>query len=183
MSLMVNRGKQFQIATEGLHQGTLAAITDVGEVETTYKGNTKLVDVMRFIWLIDEVDDESGDPLMVFQRVPKSTHPKSTFGKLFKSMTGREAQPDEDALQLLGQSAGLQMEHTEKDGQTYSNIILVVKPTKGAEPVEIPADFQAPKARKGEGQTYLAGAAALNKVRSATQETAASEVSEEDIPF
>jgi hypothetical protein len=177
------RGKDFPPASEGAHQAVLAAIVDVGEVENSFG---KVQEVMRFIWLLDEPDAETGDPMMVFQRVPKSTHPKSTYAKTVKGMTGRVAEPDDDALELLGMPATVMIEHTEKEGRTYGNIVLVVKPSKTEAPVEIPDDWTAPQHRKGEGETFLAGATAVNAARSqeTEAESAGAGVADEDsIPF
>lgn len=189
MASLKVRGKDFPPASEGPHQAVLAAIVDVGEVENSFG---KVQEVMRFIWLLDEPDQETGDPMMVFQRVPKSTHPKSTYAKTVKGMTSRVVEPDDDALSLLGKSATVNIEHSEKEGRTYGNIVLVTKPGKEA-PVEIPDDWTPPQHRKGEGETFVAGHLELNEARAAgsggsapvaaaaAASTAA--VEDEDIPF
>jgi hypothetical protein len=166
MSFTFNQGKQFQICTEGSHAAILAAIVDVGIVESEYAGETKSRDMMRFIWIVDEVDDETGEPILVFQSLTKSTHEKAKFTAVYKGLTGelpKENFSFDDLVALLGKQATLAIIHNTKGDRTYANVASASKPMKNATVVEIPDDWQPPKQRDGEGETYtLASVAATS---------------------
>lgn len=144
MAFELKRGKDFTIATEGNHAALLAAFVDLGEKESPYGTQDQVIAV----WILDEVDQDSGEPLLGLQFLSKSTHPESNMGKMIKAVTGQVPAENfsfDDLMALLGRQATITTEHVTKDGKTKSKIILVSKANPKAEKVVEPEKWTVPE--------------------------------------
>jgi hypothetical protein len=172
MSLTLSGKRKYPVATEGSHQAILAAIVDVGIETVDYGEGQKERDVCRFIWLIDETDTD-GSNLLIFQKLAKSTHEKSTMCKVIKGMTGQAPKAGFTLEQILGGNATLILEHS--DDGNFANISKVIRPDAKAKPVSMPEHWEPPKHRDGEGETFTYNPTAR------TKDVFASETEEEEL--
>lgn len=174
-----NSSKQFQVAAEGNHQAALAAVIDIGEHDGAYGKKDQII----LVYILDEIDEESGESLLALQYATKSLDEKANLTKVIKAITGaapKEGFELEDLLALLGKNVSLTLTHVEKDDRTRAKIVLVSKSNPKAEQVAIPEDWQPPK-----GLTKDAVAVYTYEAPEATETEAvpAGAIDDSDIPF
>jgi hypothetical protein len=169
MSLYIKKkcSKEFQLPTEGQHPCVLAAVQDLGFVESKYGESERI----RFVWIVgDEAEDSNGKPLIVMQSMNKSLHEKATLFQTIKAATGSEPDEDTDIEGLVGTQAQIVIVHAAGRDRMYANVQSVDRPLP-KQRVEIPDDWEPPKVK-------LPGA------RPAKPSTRTSYVAENsDIPF
>lgn len=170
-----NKGKNFEIPKEGQVQAVLAAVKDLGMVDTVFNGVTKKTHKCSFIWEL-ETKDEEGLPQLVFERFTVSLHPKAQLYKRIKGLFNKEVPASLDLEKLVGTNTNLVIQHNEgkdKNGQprTFANIAATLKLQPNQKKLEIvPLDQIIQK--KDEKTAPKSNAI-----------TEANPISDEDIPF
>ena len=92
--------KQFQQASDGLHAGVLADVEDLGVQINPFDGEQK--HKVRLIYLVDELDSETGQPLQISQFCTLSLHEKAILYQVFKALTGSYPVEDQEIDDLIG---------------------------------------------------------------------------------
>ena len=135
----VGSGSSFKPAPSGLHQGVCVDVVDMGVLEVTYAGQTKRQHKVRVVWQIDQ-DMESGKPFIVQKRYTLSLHEKATLRKELESWRGRVFTDEElagfDLEKLLGANAQLNIQHANKNGEIYANVVSIVPLGRGMQKIE-----------------------------------------------
>jgi hypothetical protein len=115
---VVVKQKEFEKATEGVHQVVITEIKDLGLVETSF--GTK--DRVRIIFECQDQTDIEGQPVQIPLTATKSLHSKSTLGTLLSDLkvpVGAEF----DLEDLVGLKAQVIVKHNAgSDGKVYANI-------------------------------------------------------------
>ena len=138
--------KQFDILEEGMHDVVLAAIQDLGMVQSSFDGTER--QKVRFVWLSNEKDSETGEPILVMQSMTNSLHEKATLRKTIKGILGKD--PGDKPLadeNLVGTQCQIVVAHGEGNGRKYANVVSVMRQKKGGTTVEIPKGWQPPKVK------------------------------------
>lgn len=142
MAIMATAGSGtvFKPAPAGLHQAVCCDVVDMGVLEVTYAGKTKRQHKVRVVWQIDE-DMDDGKPFIVQKRYTLSLHEKSNLRKELESWRGRLFTDDElagfDLEKLLSANAQLNIQHVQKGGETYANVVSIVPLGKGMQKLEV----------------------------------------------
>lgn len=137
--------KQFEILDEGVHDVVLAAIQDLGIVPSAFDGTER--QKVRFIYLSNEKDSQTGEPILVIQSMTNSLHEKATLRKTIKGILGKD--PGDKPLadeKLVGTQCQIVVEHTESNGRTYANVVTTM-PQRNGTKVEIPEGWEPPKVK------------------------------------
>jgi hypothetical protein len=147
MSFVVttNAGKQFEKPNSGMFSGILADVVDLGQVITTYNGQSKTQSMVRFVWFLDQVGTD-GKQLTVLARYGVNLHEKSNLYKAVKQIINAAPPPTFDLESLIGQVRQL---FIVRDTQTDSNGNVVKDfaniqghaPAAPGKTVIIPADY------------------------------------------
>jgi hypothetical protein len=130
MSVVVKKAV-YEKASEGVHEVTVSRVEDVGKVET--KNGIK--DFLRVVFTANDQKDKEGKPVEIFQRYTKSLGSKANLYKFLVSL-GFTPGAEFDVEDIVGTKAQVVVEHVEKDGETYANIVSVLKKKK-AVPTEV----------------------------------------------
>jgi hypothetical protein len=136
MPIMATAGesKNFTPAPVGVHQGVCVDVQDLGMIEVTFAGETKRQHKINVAWQIDELRDD-GKPYLVFKRYTLSLHEKANLRKDLESWRGRAFTRDEemgfDVESVIGANCLLNVQHTERQGKTYANIVAIMPLAKG----------------------------------------------------
>jgi hypothetical protein len=143
----------FRPCPEGVVQGILVDIIDLGMVTSSYQGETKTSHKVNFVWQVDERKDD-GARFLVFQRLTLSLHPKSTLRKIVESLRGKKFTDEEveagyELDELKGNSqALLTIIQNQVGDRVYANISGVAPLMKGMPKLEAePYERKAPKAQ------------------------------------
>ena len=121
--------KQYEIPDEGIVNGTLAEVKDLGEMPTAFGSKDKIL----WVWETDQIG-RNGKPMKVFQRFTKSLHPKALLYKALRSITGEEPGEEFDLSSLIGTQVQLVIQHNEgEDGITYANVASIFRPKTAEE--------------------------------------------------
>jgi len=115
------------LVPEGVYTGKLAAIIDLGEVETAFGMKEKVL----FYFVLDQ-DNEGGEPLSVRSSYNWVLNPKSNLFEMVSKLLGKKKLSPEDVEDLevcLGKIADLNIVHSEPtaDGKVFANIDAVLK--------------------------------------------------------
>lgn len=139
----VGTGTSFKPAPAGLHQAVCVDVVDMGILEVSYAGKTKRQHKVRVVWQIDQ-DMEDGKPFIVQKRYTLSLHEKANLRKDLESWRGRPFTDAElegfDLEKLLGANCQLNIQHVQKAGETYANVISIVPLGRGMQKME-PRDY------------------------------------------
>lgn len=130
---MIVSGSKYVPAPEGLHNAACVDLIDLGIVETQWGKQAKI----KLVW---ELDPDTaglmadGRRFTISQRYTPSLHEKSRLHKDLKSWRGRPFTPEElagfELETVIGAPCKILIQHSEKDGQTYSNISAIMKADK-----------------------------------------------------
>lgn len=127
-------GGSFTPAPQGVHQAVCVDVVDMGLMETTFQGVTKMQHKVRIVWQIEEAM-EDGKPFLVQKRYTLSLHEKAQLRKDLESWRSRPFTDAElkrfDVETILGVNALLNVMHVSKDGKTYANVTAVMPIKKG----------------------------------------------------
>lgn len=152
--------KEFEKPPAGQYYAVLADIVDLGEVTTTFNGQTKKFPAQRFVWILN-FNGKDGQPLQVSERFNVSSdHEKSNIYKKLKMILGYPPAPGFDYESLVGQTRILWITRdVSADGtKDYANIMGIMPAPVGVV-VPIPAGFVRAKF-KAQTQAQPAGAPA-----------------------
>src|SRR4051812_36399030 len=143
----------FRPCPEGVVQGILVDIIDLGMVTSSYQGETKTSHKVNFVWQVDERKDD-GARFLVFQRLTLSLHPKSTLRKIVETLRGKKFTDEEveagyELDELKGNSqALLTIIQNQVGDRVYANISGVAPLMKGMPKLEAePYERKSPKAQ------------------------------------
>ena len=171
MPIVVSAGdsKTFTPAPAGLHQAVCCDVVDMGILEVSYAGKTKKQHKVRLVWQLDEQTDEL-KPFIAQKRYTASLHEKANLRKDLESWRGRPFTDDElasfDLEKLLGANAQLNIQHVQRNGETYANVISIVPLGKGMQKINV-REYVRVKDREGYSEP----------------EAEAGMLSDDDIPF
>ena len=134
MPIIAKAGATFKPAPSGTFAAVCVDVIDLGALEVTYAGKTKVQHKIRIVWQIEE-EDENGRPFQVSRRYTLSLHEKAGLRKDLESWRGRAFNEEEcqgfDIEKLLGVGCLLNIIHNTKDGSTYANVSGIMKLPKG----------------------------------------------------
>lgn len=149
MSVIVNESESnFSIPDEGQYLAVVADVIDLGKVTTRFG----VKDKVQIVFLLDSYDAETQDQHRSSLFYNKSLHEKSGLRKAIRDIMGYDVSGQFDMDVMLGQTCLVVIQHNEREGNTYANIVAVLKAPKGQR-LEIPADFQRKIDRDGTGTT------------------------------
>lgn len=124
---MIIEGKTYQQPPEGMWDAVCVDVVDLGIVDTGQWGKQHK---LRVVWEINAFMDD-GRRFTTNKRYTASLHEKSNFYKDLKSWRGRPFTAEEakafDTEKLIGAPCRLLIEHAEKDGTIYANIMAITK--------------------------------------------------------
>ena len=124
-------------ADEGLWSAVCVEVHDLGEVETTFKGQTKMVHKVLLGWEIDNLDPKTKKRQVAYRRFTLSVGSKANLYKFINTWRGKPLTEDEmkgfDVKKLLGAPCQLQIVHFHKeDGSgVYANVDAALPLAKG----------------------------------------------------
>lgn len=130
MSLIAKK-KQFEKLTEGLHNVTITKIEDIGVVDTAFGAK----DRAAIYFTAQDQKDKEGKPVDARMSVNKVLGAKSTLGQLIVKL-GIPVGEEFDLNDLIGTKCQVVIEHKEKDGEIYANVVSVLK-LKSSAPTEV----------------------------------------------
>jgi len=167
-------GKVFTPAAEGIQQGVIAKVIDLGIVKGSYQGKPTETHKVQFIWQVAE-KDETGQPKRVSEFFTLSNHEKAKLRKRIINLFGKPAPDDFNYEELVGIQRNLMLSHSKsKDGtKTYANIDSTSKLTDGQAKLTI-VPFELKKKDEVKAVQPLTGARPV---------TEADPLTLEDVPF
>jgi hypothetical protein len=180
--LIDSQSRQYEKPESGLYDAVFADYVDLGNVTTTFKGQTKTQHMIRLFWLITAKDSE-GNNFEVVKRVAASMFEKSNLFKVVKGMLGQPPvlsgpKGSFELEDLIGRNNQLVVnKETKPDGKIYANIEAFL-PAKLS--FQIPSTYVR---RKDRPATPVNNTQATQATTSATKAVAVVEEEEEQIPF
>lgn len=150
-----NSTSSFRPCPEGVIQGILVDVIDLGRITSTFNGETKTAHKVNFVWQVDERKDD-GTRFLVFQRLTLSLHPKASLRKVVETLRGKKFSDDEAAQgfevdDVRGSQGLLTIVHNQVGDRTYANITGVAPLMKGMAKLEAePYERRAPKGQSDE---------------------------------
>lgn len=139
MQFNTKAGKEFEKPNSGMYHAVLADIVDLGDVPTTFQGQTKVQPMVRFIWILN-VNGKDGTPLSVTQRFGVNLHEKSNLYKAVKQILNAAPPVTLDAESLVGSVRKLFIQRETTDKTDFANV-LGISPADPGVTVAVPAGF------------------------------------------
>lgn len=130
----------FKACPEGVIQGILVDIIDLGAITTNFAGEEKTRNMVNLVWQVDERRDD-GKRFHIYQRLGLSLHVKANLRKIADTLRGRKM-TDEEAEEgielddLKGSQALLTLVQNESNGKIYTNVEGVAPLMKGMTKLE-----------------------------------------------
>lgn len=121
--------KQWELPKEGMHQAVLAEVNDLGLQTVTYKGESKQVHQVQFIWQTEEKDSD-GKRKLLFERFTKSLAEKANLRGRIRDMFGKEPPLTLNLSNLVGSNVQVLVVHVtgkSDPSKTYANIKAILK--------------------------------------------------------
>ena len=122
-------GSKFTPHPEGQYAAVCVDVVDLGMMEVTWQGTTKVqhkIDIVFFCGEWKETDD-GRIPLTVRERFTLTLSEKGRLRPFLESWRGQRFTSEEekgfDVERLLHASALITVEHAERNGTTYANIV------------------------------------------------------------
>lgn len=132
-------GKDFIPAPGGTHSAVCVDVVDMGLLEVNFGGKKKSQHKVRIVWQISETMADN-KPYICQKRYTLSLHEKAVLRKDLESWRGRAFSADElegfDLEVLIGITCLLNVLQVKKDGETYSNVVSIMRLPKGMEPMK-----------------------------------------------
>lgn len=127
MALIASRGNSgtYTPAPEGTFDAVCCDVVDLGIQDTQYGKKHQI----RLVWQLSE-KMEDGRPFTIGRRYGLSLNEKSSLFKDVKSWFGKAPPQELDVEKLIGSNCQLVVQHNERDGSTYANVIAVLKAGK-----------------------------------------------------
>src|SRR5882757_45935 len=125
------KSKNFDPVPAGNHVARLYQIIHIGTIPTQWQGTEKMTDKIRLTFeLCDEKKEfkegEGAKPFSISREFTYSWGAKGNLRPFIEGFIGTKLHDDEaynfNLEDLLGEACLLNVVHTEKDGNTYSNI-------------------------------------------------------------
>jgi hypothetical protein len=138
MSLVLESkaGGDFKPHVEGIHPAVCVDVIDLGQVETEFQGQKRLVNKVRLFFETEQRNEE-GKNCIITKTFTASLHPKAKLSEFIGKWRGRPVLPGEsiDLAKLIGANCTLVISHQQNMvGRTYASIDAVSKPTKRVAP-------------------------------------------------
>lgn len=163
----------FPTAPEGLHPAVCVDVWEPWTEEKPAEFGGGLQDKTRLVWLIEDVNPQSGRPYEVSQIYTLSLHEKAKLCQHLESWRGRRFTDSEkegfDLEKLIGACCQLQVVHKITDSATYANVQAIVPLGKGMTKLRAPDDYVRRKDR--------------NKGNDAGEPAGDFQASDDDVPF
>lgn len=145
-------GSDFQAHPEGPFAAVCCDIHDLGMLEVTWEGQTKLQHKVDIYFFCGEFkDDDPAVPLLVRSRFTLTLDERGRLRPFLQSWRGKPFTAEEevgfDLEKLLNAPAFLQVSHNISNGKTYANIDAIMRVPKGMTPPNLPEDFVRPSQR------------------------------------
>lgn len=119
----------FKPAPPGVHAAVCCDVVDLGMVETTYAGATKMQHKIKVYWQYANVDPTLGVRPLIARKYTLSLF-KSNLRRDLESWRGRTFTPDEehrfDVEKVIGVPCYLNVMHNVSNGFTYANVMAVM---------------------------------------------------------
>lgn len=167
--MIVKKSGNFTPAPEGVHNAVCVDVVDLGVVDGMWGAQPKI----RLAWELEETMPD-GRRFIASKRYTPSLHEKATLAKDLKSWRGRPFTAEElagfELDNVIGAPCKLVIQHDERDGNTYANVVTVMKATKKLAPS---GDYVRVKDREEQPAAHAA--------HKSTEEETADEY--DDIPF
>lgn len=193
-------GKFFPPASQGICQGVVAEVRDLGLQDETYNNITKKVHKILVRWQLAEMDAgspaEGANPAVapapkrIYEKFTLSNHEKAKLRKRVTGIYGAPPPDNFDYRKMVGTNRNLMIVHNAgKDGTVFANIVGTTLLNPGQAKLEIVA-IPEPKAKTAvpqaktaspQGAAYPAGGTTANTV--AMQQGVAAPITDDDIPF
>lgn len=123
--------KQGETCPEGNHPFTVIGFIDLGTQDapagTDWAAARKCVVELE----CTSLKKKDGTPHILSKRFTFSSSAKSTLAKTLRAWLGVKDAANFDMEDLLGKTGFAKVEHTEKDGNTYANIVALAEAPKG----------------------------------------------------
>jgi hypothetical protein len=131
-------GRTYSPAPEGVHHAVCCDVIDKGVIESSFvdekTGLKKHQHKIDIAWQIGELRDD-GKRHVVYKRYTLSINEKATLRKDLESWRGRPFTEAElkrfDVESVIGANALVNVQHNQKDGKTYANVVSVMPLIKG----------------------------------------------------
>ena len=131
---IIATGSTFTPCPAGLHQACCVDVVDLGVIETTYMGETKKQHKVTLVFQVAELM-EDGRPYLAQRRYTLSLDAKANLRKDLESWRGKPFTPEQlrgfDLETLIGVNCQINVQHADRDGQTYANITAIVPLGRG----------------------------------------------------
>lgn len=132
-------GTNFVPAPSGAHSAVCVDVVDLGMLEVSFGGKKKTQHKIRMVWQIAEVMPDN-KPFIVQKRYTLSLHEKAGLRKDLESWRGKAFTADElegfDLEVLIGVTCLLNVLQVQRDGDTYANVVSIMRLPKGVEPLK-----------------------------------------------
>lgn len=129
MSFIIS-ARVFTPAPEGVHSAVCVDVINLGTVDTQFGKKPKC----RIVFEINKKMDD-GRPFTAAKTYTVSLNEKSNLHKDLRSWKGKPFTSQElqgfDLERLIGAPCQVAISHVDKDGTTYANITMIMKPEKG----------------------------------------------------
>lgn len=136
MILQSKNGGDYTPHPEGIHAAMCCDCIDLGLQQSTFNGETKLVNKLRLVFETEEKLPD-GRNCTISKTFTASLHPKARLAEFIGKWRGKPVLPGEtvDLDKLVGASCTLVISHQENMvGRKFANIDAVSKPTKKLAP-------------------------------------------------
>ena len=151
MAFIVSEGSSFTPCPAGPHSACAVDIVDLGMVPNPFKDGQKQ-HKFRIVWQVAERKDD-GKPFLVTKQYTASLHEKAALRKDLESWRGvpftKEEAAGFDVERLIGVPCLLNVQHVERNGKVYANVVSLMKLPKGM-PVVQPNGYVRVKDRTDE---------------------------------
>lgn len=144
-----------ELCPAGSYSAVCVDVVDLGNVQTTYKGQIKQQHKCRVVFEVGELRQD-GTPFYVGERFTASLGEKATLRKFLEGWRGQPFTADElkgfDLEQLIGKPAILSIVHNQNGDKTYDNIASASRLMKGMPPLKPSGKYQRVKDRPQQQQ-------------------------------
>lgn len=135
------KSNDFTPAPAGVQAAVCCDVVDLGLQQTNWGAKHQI----WIVWLLSEIEPESGKPFLVTKRYTFSMHEKSNLFADVCSWLGLRMTPDQaercDLEKMIGRPCLLNIMHNHKDGSTYANVNTVM-PLPNGYPVPQIGDYK-----------------------------------------
>lgn len=139
----------------GPHQAVCVDVVDLGLLEQTWNGQKKTQHKVRVVWQTDEPMAD-GKPFLASKRYTLSLNEKASLRHDLEAWRGRPFTGEElkgfDVETVIGANCQINVQHVDKGGTVYANVISIMPLTKGMVKLQ-PKDYVRVKDRAADGGT------------------------------